>query len=434
MTAAAPKGWARLRWLGPGFLWMVSAAGSGELLFTPRVGALYGYSLLWALVITVSLKWFVNREVGRFAVSTGTNLVQGFASLPGPRGWAVWAIVAPQLIVAVATIAGLAGAAASALVLVIPGDIRLWVIASIGASTALVVGGKYKGVERVAIFFALALGAASVAAALSVGPDVPELARGLAPRISDDVEIAEVLPWLGFMLSGAAGMVWYSFWITAKGYGRGAREDHEADQEVRNEHLRGWIRQMTLDNTIAVVGTLVIALAFLILGAELLRPEGLVPEEERVASVLGRLLGDVWGRAGFWFMILAVFVGFWDTLLSDQDGFGRMFQAGARELRDALHLPEVWLDGDRFQRWTVIGLLAVAPTVLYLSTGEPVGLLKLAGAIEAIHIPVVAILTLMLNRTQLPRVLRPGPVAITGTLVGALFFLAFAAFYAFGLF
>jgi Mn2+/Fe2+ NRAMP family transporter len=43
---AAPKGKEIIRWLGPGFLWMVSAAGSGELLFTPRIGSMYGYSLL----------------------------------------------------------------------------------------------------------------------------------------------------------------------------------------------------------------------------------------------------------------------------------------------------------------------------------------------------------------------------------------------------
>src|SRR5687767_1235781 len=52
-----PVGRERLAWLGPGFLWMVSAAGSGELLFTPRVGALYGYTLLWALLAAVALKW-----------------------------------------------------------------------------------------------------------------------------------------------------------------------------------------------------------------------------------------------------------------------------------------------------------------------------------------------------------------------------------------
>lgn len=43
----------KVKWLGPGFLWMVSAAGSGEILFTPRVGALYGYTLMWAMLAAV---------------------------------------------------------------------------------------------------------------------------------------------------------------------------------------------------------------------------------------------------------------------------------------------------------------------------------------------------------------------------------------------
>ena len=73
-----PQGWKRLAWLGPGFLWMVSAAGSGELLFTPRVGALYGYALLWALLTAVVLKWFINREIGRYTVCTGATVLEGF--------------------------------------------------------------------------------------------------------------------------------------------------------------------------------------------------------------------------------------------------------------------------------------------------------------------------------------------------------------------
>jgi hypothetical protein len=43
---------------------MVSAGGSGELLFRPRVGALYGYALLWALIAAVMLQWFINRLFG----------------------------------------------------------------------------------------------------------------------------------------------------------------------------------------------------------------------------------------------------------------------------------------------------------------------------------------------------------------------------------
>ena len=47
-----------------------------------------------------------------------------------------------------------------------------------------------------------------------------------------------------------------------------------------------------------------------------------------MAGVLGRLLGDVWGPVGFWFMVGAVYVTFCSTTLSVQDGFGRMFGNG----------------------------------------------------------------------------------------------------------
>lgn len=432
---APPSGWGRLAWLGPGFLWMVSAAGSGELLFTPRIGAIYGYALAWALFAAVILKWLINREIGRFAVCTGTPLLAGFARLPGPRGWALWLILIPQALVAVATIAGLAGSAATALALVLPGDIRLWSVASIVLSTGFVLWGRYKGIERVATTLALVLALAAVAAAVSVGPDIGSLGAGLRPHLPENVDYAEILPWLGFMLSGAAGLIWYSYWIPAKGYGAKAlvkdkREPvptDELDTEDRSR-LRGWVSQMTLDTSVAVIGTLAITLAFLILGTELLRPEGLVPEENRVAETLGKLLGGVWGPIGFWFMIVAVFVGFWDTVLSDQDGFGRMFADGTRRLLGARRHSR-WASQTLLRRGFVIGLLTILPIGLYLLIGNPVTLLQIAGAIEATHIPIVAGLTLMLNHRMLAEDLRPSPASTIATALAALFFAVFAGIY-----
>ncbi len=432
----APRGRERLRWLGPGFLWMVSAAGSGELLFTPRIGSIYGYSLVWALAATVTLKWFINREIGRYTVSTGRSLLQGFARLPGPSRWAVWLIVAPQLVVAVATIAGLAGSAGTALVLILPGDVRVWTIGAVLASTALVLWGRYRGVERVATAFALALGAASIAAAASVFRSPGELAAGLRPQLPETADPAEILPWLGFMLSGAAGMIWYSYWLRSKGYGAAGASPNGLDAHdlgpADRRAARGWIRQMTIDNSVAVIGTLVVTLAFLILGAELLRPEGLVPEEDRVAEVLGRLLGDIWGRVGFWFMVLAVFVGFWDTVLSDQDGFGRMFADGMRTIAAPLGsvgrrfaaVPE-----ERLRRVLVVVLLTALPITLYLILGDPITLLKIAGGIEAAHIPLVAGLTLFLGARELPRDLRPTTSVMVITALAGAFFAVFAGFY-----
>lgn len=421
----------KLKWLGPGFLWMVSAAGSGELLFTPRVGALYGYTLLWAMLAAVVLKWFINREIGRYSVCTGKTIIDGFGGLPGPKNWAIYVILIPQVFVAVASIAGLAGSAATALIVALPGDIRIWTIVAICGSTALVIWGKFKAIERVATILAVTLGMAAIIAAVSVLPDAGKLAAGLVPSMPDKVQYEEILPWLGFMLSGAAGLIWYSYWINEKGYGT-KKDSGAVDPRKLNkgdtEKLHKWLRQMTMDSTVAVGGTLIITLSFLILGTELLKPEGLIPEENKVAETLGNMLGQLWGPIGFWFMITAVFVGFWDTVLSDQDGFGRMFTGGTRLLlrrfKDSRFLSEKIL-----RRLFVLVLVTIIPIILYLMLGEPVELLKIAGAIEACHIPFVVVLILYLNHESLPDELKPSRLSFIFTIIAGLFFSVFAVIY-----
>jgi Mn2+/Fe2+ NRAMP family transporter len=432
-----PAGKERIKWLGPGFLWMVSAAGSGELLFSPRVGALYGYALLWALIAAVLFKWFINREIGRYTVCTGATVIDGFSKLPGPKNWALYFILIPQLFVAVSTIAGLAGSAGTALIVALPGDIRIWTIGSIFVSTALVIWGHFKAVELVATILAVLLSLAAIAAAITVFPDFGALIQGLLPQIPGNIEYGEILPWLGFMLSGAAGMIWYSYWIQKKGYGAAGKEKGQGNQLTGKssyspedkKRLKGWISQMTLDNNVAVFGTLIITIAFLILGTELLKPQGLVPEENKVAEILGQLLGQIWGPIGFWFMILGVFIGFWDTVLSDQDGFGRMFAGGSRLLLKHLKLSPKWTNEAFLKKFFVVIVVTLLPIALYLWIGEPVQLLKIAGVIEAAHIPVLAALILFLNHKKLPPELRPSLFTTILTAIAGLFFAVFAVIY-----
>jgi Mn2+/Fe2+ NRAMP family transporter len=303
---------------------------------------------------------------------------------------------------------------------------------SLFSSSILVFLGRYRIIERVAMLIGVALALASAIAAVTVLPSSAEIVSGLRPSLSIRIDYAKILPWLGFMLSGAAGMVWYSYWIPAKGYGmagvearaRRSVDDLSALAEGDRKRLRGWLTQMTLDNTVAVVGALVLTVAFLVLGAEVLRPEGLVPEERQVASTLGRLLGDLWGPIAFWFMIVAVFVGFWDTVLSDQNGHARVFtESSATVVPAAARISE-----PTRRRIFVVLVLTLFPLVLNLAVGEPVKLLKIAGAIEAAHIPLVALLTLRLNG-RLPNGLRPSRLSMVATAAAAAFFVAFAVAY-----
>jgi hypothetical protein len=240
---------------------------------------MYAYTLVWALLFAVALKWFINREIGRYTVCTGATVIEGFSEIPGPANWSVYLILVPQLFVAVTTIAGLAGSSATALILVLPGDIRIWTIGSIVLSAILVLWGKFKVIEKLASVFAVFLALAAITAAITIFPDGKALLKGLIPQIPDGINYAEILPWLGFMLSGAAGMIWYSFWIKKKEYGAAGFSKvidfASADiTDADKNKLKGWLGQMTLDNTVAVAGTCIITIAFLILGTELLRRRG----------------------------------------------------------------------------------------------------------------------------------------------------------------
>ncbi|WP_017314149.1 Nramp family divalent metal transporter [Mastigocladopsis repens] len=429
-----PKGWQRFLWLGPSFLWMLSAAGSGELLFTPRIAALYGYSLLWALLAAVILKWFINREVGRFSVCTGATILEGFKQIPGPKNWAVWLILLPQVFVAISTVAGLAGAAATALILMTGGTVQMWTVIIILVTAAIVLLGQYSVVEKISSYVGIARTLAVVAAAIFVFPNIGQLAAGIVPQIPNNVQYQEILPWLGFMLAGAAGLMWYSYWVEAKGYGAAGIKGQEGidPKQLSSEQrkkLRGWISLMTFSNTLAVVGALLAALSFLILGGELLRPEGLVPKENQVAETLGSLLGNLWGPFGFWFMVAIVFITFCSTTLSVEDGFGRMFADGTQIILQGFGVRGRWTNEKFLQRVYIVVLLAILPIAVYLFFGQPVGLLQTAGAIEAAHIPIVTGLTLYLNYRMLPKELSPSKFTFGATAIAGIFFAGFAIIY-----
>jgi Mn2+/Fe2+ NRAMP family transporter len=422
----------KLKWLGPGITWMAAGAGgAGELLFPPRVGSLYGYAFLWALLLAVLLKWFINREIGRYAVSTGRSLLEGYKNLPGPRHWAVWIIIVPQLFVAVGSVAGIAGSAATAFILLLPGSVELWTAFTLVSAVTLLSTGSYKIIEKVAMVFALLLGIVGIGTALYVFPDTNKFVEGLRPSIPADVDYVEIIPWLSFVLAGAAGMTWYSYWVPAKGYG--AANVKEVEKSWTNKdniaRLKGWISEMTLDNTLGVIGGLLIVLSFLILGTELLRPQQLVPEEDKVAAVLGKLLENSFGRVGFWAMIVGVLVGFWNTAMTNQDGWARLFADGINILLEKKRISKKWRDENYLRKWIQWIVLAAVPLGVFLLVGEPVGLLQVAGVIEAIHIPIIAALTLYMNAKTLPRELRPSTIAILVNIVACLFFIGFAILY-----
>jgi hypothetical protein len=246
-----------------------------------------------------------------------------------------------------------------------------------------------------------------------------------------------LLPWLGFMMSGAAGLVWLSYWLATRGYGAAHERESETAEPVdmtrfgEREHaqLHGWIRTMT--GTVLVAGVLVLILltALIILGAELLMPEGLLPEGPAVTAVLSRLLGEVWGAWGRWLMIAASFFAFWSTIIANLDGWGRMLGQASVVLAKRVDAGERWTSLPTYRWIYIVGLMGLVPALLAALVPEPYRFLQIAGIIEAIQIPFVALVVLYLNRRELPEPLRPSLLTSLFMTIAGLFFLAFAGYY-----
>src|SRR3989475_1186978 len=80
-----PAAWLTI--FGPGAVIASLTIGSGELIFSLRGGALFGYRLQWFFLLVLLLKWALVFVTARHMVLTGAHPFQRWMDLPGPRGW-----------------------------------------------------------------------------------------------------------------------------------------------------------------------------------------------------------------------------------------------------------------------------------------------------------------------------------------------------------
>src|SRR4051812_40155721 len=78
-----------LRCFGPGAILASLTIGVGELVFSTRAGALFGFRLLWFFALILFFKWLLVYSTARHIAITGAHPFQRWMELPGPGGWFV---------------------------------------------------------------------------------------------------------------------------------------------------------------------------------------------------------------------------------------------------------------------------------------------------------------------------------------------------------
>ncbi len=319
------------RWsaVGPGLLFAGAAIGGSHLVQSTRAGAGWGFSLLWAVVLILILKYPFFEFAHRYTAATGESLLHGYRRL------GAWALV---LFMTVAVVSSVINAAAVTLVsasllgalLGLTWSLPQLSILVLALVALVLAGNRYRTLDRTMKVMISLLGVLTlvgVVVAFAHGPaGDPQAPR---PEIWTVAGIAFLLALMGWMPAPLDIAVWSSLWTLAKN---------------RADHRQASVADCRFDFHVGYVVTGVLAIAFVSFGALVMFGTGETFSDSGIAfagqltEMYTRTLGE-WAR---WIIATVAFITMFSTTLTVCDGYTRTLVGGWRLLRAG----DQWSDTD----------------------------------------------------------------------------------------
>jgi manganese transport protein len=385
-----PSSWrGALRHVGPGLIITASIVGSGELIVTPRLGAMTGFTMLWFIIVGCVVKVFVQIELGRFSILTGLTTLQALDTIPGPRfrvSWLVWL----WLVMYAGTIFQLAGIVGGISQVFSLGGVRisqsvLTLMVAASCSVLLVLG-RYRMVERASaiMVFLFTLCTLLAVLALQWTPyriTTAHLAEGLSFSMAPGFTTAFAA--FGLIGVGASELIYYPYWCLEKGYARDVRT-YATDAAQR---IRGWLRILMADACVALVIYTGATMAFYLLGAAVLHAKALQVTDVDPLGTLSQMYRETYGAAGLVIFLIGAFFVLYSTVFVAS-------ASNARLLIDATAVFRLvrYATPEARARAVQIACLALPLTSagLYLVFGSPVSLVLVGGVAQGLMLPFLA--------------------------------------------
>ena len=307
-----------LRWLqffGPGAVIASLTIGSGELLFPSRLGAMFGYRMLWLFPAVALLKWVMAYCSARHIVLSGAHPFERWNQIPGPRGWLTLFLFSIYIIYSPFAAFFMQGLLGSISASIFPGgDLYTWATIWVVASLILLAIGKYAFLERAQMLILGSMLACTFVAVVFVQPDWSKAIQGaVVPQLPDYPEwvtdkyesFRDRTIWVELALAAAfiggvaTDYFCYVSFLREKHWGRSGMataSDEELSQIASDEDcsVRAWVKAALIDTTLSMTMVVLISSCFLILGAVILQQQQLVPEkDEELLLYQGQFLSSV---------------------------------------------------------------------------------------------------------------------------------------------
>ncbi len=405
-----------LQALGPGILFAGAAIGGSHIIQSTKAGALFGFGLLWAVILSNLFKYPFFEFMRRYTAATGETIIDGY------KRQGRWAV---GLFLAISTISGILNIAAVTVVTgflaanLFSNSIPLlwWCVIIGGVCITLLRIGHYPALDSVTkiIVTVLAISTigAFIAAACHSSADGAK-AASTAPEIWNVAGIGFLLALMGWMPAPIDVGAWPSLWAL--------------ERKKQTGHL-ATMRETLFDFNVGYIGAAVLAVAFLGLGAMVMCGTGEKPSELGAVfiSQFIELYTDTLGSWSRYFIASAAFTCMFSTTLTCFDGYTRTVHGTfclAANRKNALREDIVyWLIMGGFFITTIVivqGIISWKAAVL-------TPLITTAMITAFLTAPIVAFITYRVIRGRnVPAHARPSRVLGVLALAGLIFLTGFA--------
>jgi Mn2+/Fe2+ NRAMP family transporter len=314
----------RSKWLafGPGLLFAGAAVGVSHLVQSTRGGAEFGLVAVLIVATSCLIKWPAFRFGPLYAALTGDTLLDGYRR----RGrWTLVIFGLMTLAICFTTLAAVTSVTAGLLINLIPGVsdalgslpgplgrnvTGLVSVAVLGGVAAALLSGGYRLLDRIMKLVMPVLAFATLLAAIIALPALVASGFGDPAALGEPEGQQLAVAMIGWMPAPIDIAVWSSIWTIAR---------------ARTAGRRGTTDSILLDFDAGYLSTLVLAIAFAMLGAAVMHGRGESFEGSSVAFA-GQVMDLYASQLGGWtrpVIGLAAFLTMLSTTIAVADGFPR---------------------------------------------------------------------------------------------------------------
>ncbi len=405
--------------LGPGVLMAAACIGTSHLVQSTQAGARFGFQLLW-LALAINIVKYPFFEFGqRYGASTGQTLLHGYQRL-GRLYLLVYMLLSMvTMITSITALAFVTGALADNLARTFLAidlgahSLTWWAAIMLALCLAILATGQYATLDRVTKVTIAILGLtviiATVIAFMNRAPYAPTFEPATPWTL---VSLPFVIAFMGWMPGPVELSAWPSVWMKER-------------QEQTGKRVT--VREALIDFNVGYGAAIVLAIAFLSLGALVMYPRGetFSPKGVEFASQLVGLFRDSIGTWSGPIVAIAAFTTIFSTTLTVLDGYPRTNSIGWQLFIgfDKRHVSRLY--------WIMSlgsSLTAILFARFFISSLTHV--VNIAMTVAFLAAPLIAILNLWLIRSKhTPPRDQPRTWMIGLACVGVIFLTAFGFIY-----